>query len=667
VTVEGPDEPGPFLGAIVVGQGSPPRQYRIERLLGRGSQALTFVASVLPPGPGGWVALKVWLPSFVGASPESARKSVQKEWVALARLGARPAPCPHVIRLLDAGDLARPGAPSLPWLALEPIDGGPLGNSLRERVPEVIQRTGHAWGPRRARRLLAGVTAGLEALHEVGVVHRDLKPGNVLLSGDEAHELARVSDLGVSRPMGMASTFGANVSVGSIGYAAPEQTEPSRIGPWTDVFSLAALTYFVLTGEPMFSGSLHTVLARIQRGAFESLASRPRVHPALRDVAGIAQLEETLRRATQANPAERTQTARELGAALDDWLARREAGEHTLALSSTARAASVANVADEVALAPTGPMENRPSNAPIAPPTLKFRVRFGEGADLDLRAIALDRDGHGLGLSARGIVRWDGARWQPVAPPPDLAPESLHAVAPLEPGRFLLAGRQGELAVWTDEGWPVRDRIAGGAVDVVALAGREDGTFVLAARHGGTVALYAQHRGRWFGPTVVPPGWTIADLAPAGPHDALLTGWTAQGKGFLARFFSERGVIEPMAVAAPPLFAAADAAGEALAVGQGGLAVSPSAGIVVAAVEPTGQSLDLTVAIAERSGVVWAAGHGALLHRAPPSPGGTGAVWTAVHEEPSLRSRAMGLASVRGGLVLVTAAGAVLEGRREEG
>lgn len=665
MTAEGPDEPGPFLGAIALGQGSPPRQYRIERLLGRGSQALTFAASVLPPGPAGWVALKLWLPSFVGASPESARKSVQKEWVALARLGSRPSPCPHVIRLLDAGELARPGFAALPWLALEPIDGGPLGNSLRERVPEAMTRTGYAWGPRRARRVLAGVTAGLEALHEVGVVHRDLKPSNVLLSGDEAHEHARVSDLGVSRPLGMASTFGANVAVGSIGYAAPEQTEPARIGPWTDVFSLAALTYFVLTGEPMFSGSLHTVLARIQRGGFEPLASRLRIHPALREPAGLAELDETLRRATRASPTERTPSARELGAALDDWLARREAAEQTLALSSTAQAASVV---EAVALAPTGPMEQRPSGPPNAPPPLKFRVRFGEGADLELRAMALDRDGHGLGLSARGILRWDGARWQPVGPPNDLAPEALHTVTALEPGRFLLAGRKGELAVWTDEGWPVRDRIAAGAVDVVAVAGREDGTFVLAGRtQGGTLALYAQHRGRWFGPTLVPAGWTLAALAPAGPRDALLTGWTAQGKGFLARFFAERGIIEPMAVAAPPLLAVADAGGEAVAVGQGGLAVSPSAGIVVATVEPTGQSLDLTVAIAESTGAVWAAGCGALVHRSPSSPAGGGSVWTPVHEEPSLRSRAMGLASVRGGIVLVTAAGAVLEGRRETG
>ena len=63
MSTEGPDDPTPFLGTVVVGQATPPRHYRIERVLGKGSQALTFVASASAPSPLPTVVLKLWRPS----------------------------------------------------------------------------------------------------------------------------------------------------------------------------------------------------------------------------------------------------------------------------------------------------------------------------------------------------------------------------------------------------------------------------------------------------------------------------------------------------------------------------------------------------------------------------------------------------------------------------
>src|SRR4029079_2608710 len=93
---------------------------------------------------------------------------------------------------------------------------------------------------------------GLLAVHEVGVIHRDLKPDNVLCCGFGGDEMFKIADFGVARPAGIA-TFNSAI-VGTPGFVAPEISagDPRAIGPWSDIFSLAAVIFFVLTGEDYF-------------------------------------------------------------------------------------------------------------------------------------------------------------------------------------------------------------------------------------------------------------------------------------------------------------------------------------------------------------------------------------------------------------------------------
>src|SRR5690606_12946557 len=107
-------------------------------------------------------------------------------------------------------------------------------------------RTSHA---------LRCLSLGPAAIHSVDVIHRDLTPGNVLCCGFGESEIFKISDFGVARSEGLDRTFGS-VGVGTLGYAAPEQMLPGEtpLRPYTDVFSLACVVHFLLTGETYFVG-----------------------------------------------------------------------------------------------------------------------------------------------------------------------------------------------------------------------------------------------------------------------------------------------------------------------------------------------------------------------------------------------------------------------------
>ena len=137
-----------------------------------------------------------------------------------------------------------------PWLASAYIEGP----SLRERVIDA--------GPMplpEVRKLGAGLAEALADLHRVGLVHRDVKPGNVLLAADGP----RLIDFGVIRSDALAELTESGFIMGSAGYMAPEQAEGRRTGPEADVFSLGALLTFATTGQgPYGTGSAATLLLR---------------------------------------------------------------------------------------------------------------------------------------------------------------------------------------------------------------------------------------------------------------------------------------------------------------------------------------------------------------------------------------------------------------------
>ncbi len=140
--------------------------------------------------------------------------------MALGRMMERRPPCELVIGFYGSG--RSPGVEAgdrlvtLPWLAIELVEGGPDGVTLVDRVERA---PGEGVDPLRARRLLQGIFEGVAALHEEGILHRDLKPETVLVAGPIDDETPKLADCGIARVDGLSATVAAMTPA----YGSPEQ------------------------------------------------------------------------------------------------------------------------------------------------------------------------------------------------------------------------------------------------------------------------------------------------------------------------------------------------------------------------------------------------------------------------------------------------------------
>src|ERR1700757_2451664 len=174
------------------------------------------------------VALKV-LRTELAADP-----SFQERFRRESRMAARLQE-PHVIPVHDFGDIG-----GVLFIDMRLVDGGSLKDLLRAEG---------ALEPARAARIIAQVASALDAAHAEGLVHRDVKPENVLLA---ANDFAYLVDFGIAHAGGDASVTGGGPLIGSCAYMAPERFNGARVGPQTDVYSLACVLYECLTGRPPF-------------------------------------------------------------------------------------------------------------------------------------------------------------------------------------------------------------------------------------------------------------------------------------------------------------------------------------------------------------------------------------------------------------------------------
>nr|WP_221379321.1 serine/threonine-protein kinase [Actinoplanes polyasparticus] len=149
---------------------------------------------------------------------------------------------PGIVQVYDYGENAQVGGNRTDYLVMEFIEG----ISLAKRIEQAGRLS-----PGETMTIVAQVADALQVAHEAGIVHRDVKPANLLVRRNGAIVLV---DFGVARSAAGAGLTGTNVVLGSVNYMAPEQAEAKKIGPQTDVYALGAVAYCCLTGRPPYVG-----------------------------------------------------------------------------------------------------------------------------------------------------------------------------------------------------------------------------------------------------------------------------------------------------------------------------------------------------------------------------------------------------------------------------
>jgi hypothetical protein len=258
--------PGPLPAARADEPPSLPEQfgrYRILRRLGRGGMGTVYLAHDTQLDRR--VALKV--PHLRPGNDRDLLRRFEREARAASTLDH-----PNLCRVYDVGAID-----GTPYLSMAYIEGRPLSDEIRARGP-FPQRTAAA--------LVRKLALALEVAHRAGVVHRDLKPGNVMLTrrGEPV-----VTDFGLARrdhPDDLRLTSSGQL-LGTPAYMAPEQVrgDTAASGPASDVYALGVILYELLTGAPPFRGDQQAVFGQILAGEpARPSAARPDLDPALEAV-----------------------------------------------------------------------------------------------------------------------------------------------------------------------------------------------------------------------------------------------------------------------------------------------------------------------------------------------------------------------------------------------
>jgi hypothetical protein len=261
-------------GQVVLGR------YTVEREIGRGGMGAVYVARDAKLGEK--VALKV-ISSIYSGDPEEAAERFRHEVQAARRVSH-----PNVIRIHDLGE----DGPLL-FLSMEYVDGETLWSRVKARGPLPVAQ---------AREILASIASGVAAAHAAGVVHRDLKPQNVLLGA--GGRVVKVIDFGLAKSTFQAGATATGVIQGTPEYMAPEQVRGLATDSRTDVYALGATAYYALTGRPPFSGDSPIAIG------FAQVHDKPRSPRELRPEIPAA-LEAAILRALDKDPGARFADAEE--------------------------------------------------------------------------------------------------------------------------------------------------------------------------------------------------------------------------------------------------------------------------------------------------------------------------------------------------------------------
>jgi len=260
-------------------------RYRVERELGRGGMAKVFEGTDTVLGR--TVAIKLLAPQF--AEDEGFVQRFRREAQAAARLSN-----PNVVGVFDTGT-----DDGVHYIVMEYVEGRTLADYLAG---------GGRILPDRAIEIAGSVATALSAAHAQGVIHRDIKPGNIMIT--PAGQV-KVADFGIARMTTTAETVAQTAAVlGTASYLSPEQAQGQPVDGRSDIYSLGCVLYEMVTGRPPFLGDSPVAVASKQ--VLEQPAAPSTLNP---DVP--PDLDAVILRALAKNPANRYQSAEELREDLD--------------------------------------------------------------------------------------------------------------------------------------------------------------------------------------------------------------------------------------------------------------------------------------------------------------------------------------------------------------
>jgi len=250
--------------------------YRITRVIGRGRMGIVFEGTADGEDP---VALKV-------VTTELSQDDVFVRRFRREVKAAQKISHPNVVPVLAHGEEG-----GLPYLVQRLIPGGSLAERLAVAGPLELAY---------AAQLLGAAAAGIDALHDAGLVHRDIKPANILLDGDTPY----VSDFGLAKDSQASNLTRPGQALGSLDYMSPEQIRGEDVSPATDVYALGCVMWECLTGSPPFGGrpSMRVLFAHLQ----ESPPDLPSLRPEISAATGRA-----VTRALEKEPEDRPHSASE--------------------------------------------------------------------------------------------------------------------------------------------------------------------------------------------------------------------------------------------------------------------------------------------------------------------------------------------------------------------
>ncbi len=281
--------PQPVSAADLIGDGTPFGKYRVIEEISRGGMGIVYKA--VQPGIGRTVALKILLTE--GPPTELEIKRFQREATAAANLRH-----PNIVSVIDVGV-----EDGMPYMTMEYINGPSLATAIhRERLPL-----------RRSLEIVRDVSQAIDFAHKKGIIHRDIKPGNVLLTSEGR---PMITDFGLAKQLDSASHLTkTGTALGTPSYMAPEQAEGDarKVDHRADVYGLGAVLYHLLCGFAPFKGD--TTVQTLYKVLTQDAPRPTRVVPSI-----PAEVETICLKAMEKSIPRRYQSAAELAQDIERYL-----------------------------------------------------------------------------------------------------------------------------------------------------------------------------------------------------------------------------------------------------------------------------------------------------------------------------------------------------------